>query len=90
MAFVRTLANLAVPVCPIQNVVVRNDSPCGSTIGPMCTARIGIRGVDVGIAQWAMHSIRETCGVDDLAHLKNLITSFFTQFRIVDNNSTYI
>lgn len=90
MAFTRAIAERATPPCPIQNIVVRNDSPCGSTIGPMTTARIGVRGVDVGIAQWAMHSIRETCGVDDLFHLKNLITAFFTQFRAVDDSTSFL
>ena len=32
---------------PIQELVVRNDSPCGSTIGPMSSANTGIRTVGV-------------------------------------------
>ena len=44
-----------------QEVVVRNDSACGSTIGPMMSAKLGIRTVDIGTPQLSMHSIRETC-----------------------------
>jgi aspartyl aminopeptidase len=47
---------------PVQEFVVRNDSGCGSTIGPLLSTLTGVRTVDVGASQWAMHSIRETCG----------------------------
>mgnify|MGYP000342007414 FL=1 len=50
---------------PTQQFVGRTDIPCGSTIGPVTAARLGISTVDVGIAQLAMHSARELCGADD-------------------------
>ncbi|MEI6746557.1 MAG: M18 family aminopeptidase [Methylococcaceae bacterium] len=43
----------------------RNDLPCGSTIGATVSAKLGIRGVDVGNPMWAMHSCRESAGVLD-------------------------
>jgi aspartyl aminopeptidase len=39
---------------PVQEFVVRNDSLCGSTIGPMLSAR-GFRTVDIGAPQLSMH-----------------------------------
>jgi len=51
---------------PTQRFVTRTDLPCGSTIGPITAARLGIPTVDVGIAQLAMHSARELCGADDV------------------------
>ncbi|KAL8968989.1 MAG: hypothetical protein Q9183_002208 [Haloplaca sp. 2 TL-2023] len=65
---------------PLQLFVVRNDSSCGSTIGPMLAASLGARTLDLGNPQLSMHSIRETGGVDDVGHGVNLFESFFEHF----------
>jgi aspartyl aminopeptidase len=48
-----------------QEFVMRSDLPCGSTIGPMTSARLGVPTVDIGAASLAMHSIRELTGAND-------------------------
>jgi aspartyl aminopeptidase len=65
---------------PLQLFVVRNDSSCGSTIGPMLSAALGARTIDVGNPQLSMHSIRETGGTYDIEHAINLFDSFFEHF----------
>ncbi|CAI6337771.1 unnamed protein product [Periconia digitata] len=65
---------------PLQLFVVRNDSSCGSTIGPMLSAAMGTRTLDLGNPQLSMHSIRETGGAHDVEHAVNLFESFFENF----------
>ncbi|MDB6061101.1 MAG: family aminopeptidase [Verrucomicrobiaceae bacterium] len=63
---------------PVQSFVVRSDMACGSTIGPIVATEIGVKAVDVGIPQWAMHSIRETAGTRDCWYLFRALQQFFT------------
>ncbi|KAL9014283.1 MAG: hypothetical protein Q9173_001066 [Seirophora scorigena] len=65
---------------PLQLFVVRNDSSCGSTIGPMLAASLGTRTLDLGNPQLSMHSIRETGGVYDVGYAVRLFESFFEHF----------
>lgn len=71
---------------PVQEFVIRNDSTCGSTIGPGLAAKLGMRCVDLGIAQLAMHSIREMAGNDDLVHTTKLLVSFYKNFSRMEKN----
>ena len=61
---------------PTQRFVGRTDLPCGSTIGPVTAARLGVSTVDVGIAQLAMHSARELCGADDPSWYRASMAAF--------------
>lgn len=62
---------------PVQSFVVRSDMACGSTIGPIVATETGLKTVDVGIPQWAMHSIRETAGSRDCWYLFRILQQFF-------------
>ena len=65
---------------PLQLFVVRNDSSCGSTIGPMLSAALGTRTLDLGNPQLSMHSIRETGGIYDVDYAIKLFESFFVHY----------
>jgi aspartyl aminopeptidase len=60
-----------------QQFVTRSDLGCGSTIGPITAARVGIPTVDVGNPMWAMHSCRETAGTADVAPMIDTLACFF-------------
>ncbi|WP_010521144.1 M18 family aminopeptidase [Aquimarina agarivorans] len=62
---------------PYQNFCSRNDIGCGSTIGPMVAARIGIPTIDVGNPMLSMHSIREMCGTNDHCFIIKLFDEFY-------------
>lgn len=74
--------------CDLQYFVVRNDSRCGSTIGPLSTCELGINGADIGAPMWAMHSIRESCGVEDVLALKELIYHLLSNYQQI--RETYV
>jgi len=58
-----------------QVYVHRSDLPCGSTIGPVLAARLGVPTVDVGAAQLSMHSARELAGAADAGLLVRALTA---------------
>lgn len=62
---------------PCQQYAHRTDLGCGSTIGPIVAARLGIPSVDVGSPMWAMHSIRESAGVLDHHYMTAALTAAF-------------
>lgn len=63
---------------PYQRYSHRSDLPCGSTIGPIASAKLGIRSVDVGCPMWAMHSVRESAGVADHDYMIRVLKRFFS------------
>jgi len=62
---------------PVQKFVVRSDLGCGSTIGPITAANLGIRTVDVGNPMLSMHSIREMSGTKDHEYMIRVFKEFF-------------
>ncbi|MEC9341720.1 MAG: M18 family aminopeptidase [Pseudomonadota bacterium] len=62
---------------PCQRYVHRSNLPCGSTIGPMAAARLGVRTVDVGNPMWSMHSARESAGAADHAAMVRVLHAHF-------------
>lgn len=64
---------------PSQTYVHRTDLGCGSTIGPIASARLGVPTIDCGVPMWAMHSARESAGVRDQWAFKQLLQGFLEE-----------
>jgi len=64
---------------PFQKWVNRTDLACGSTIGSITAAKLGILTVDVGCPQLSMHSARELCGSLDPGLMARAMTEFLAE-----------
>lgn len=62
-----------------QRFVVRSDMGCGSTIGPITAAELGIRTVDVGNPMLSMHSAREMAASSDVPKMIGVLNAFFSR-----------
>ncbi len=58
---------------PCQDFVIKTNLACGSTIGPISAAELGIKTIDIGNPMLSMHSIREQAGANDTAYLLKVL-----------------
>ena len=66
----------------VQVFVIRADMGCGSTIGPITASELGVKTLDIGVPQFAMHSIRELSGTKDVQSTIDIFKCYLTQERV--------
>lgn len=74
---------------PFQMFTNRSDMLGGSTLGNISTTQVAINTVDIGVAQLAMHSPYETCGVRDTEYLVKVAETFFSSSVEMEEDGSY-
>ena len=72
-----------------QDYYNNSDQRCGSTIGLMASANLGMKACDIGLAQLAMHSAVETVCYADIAKMQAGVKAFFDT-RLVESSSSIL
>ena len=63
-----------------QDYYNRSDLRCGRSLGVATSGSLGMKTCDVGLAQLAMHSACETCGMSDIIALQRALTAFLCAY----------
>ena len=72
-----------------QDYYNNSDQRCGSTIGLMASANLGMKACDIGLAQLAMHSAVETVSYADISKMQAGVKAFFDT-RLVESSSSIL
>lgn len=75
---------------PIQDYYNNSSTPGGGTLGLISGSQVPIPTVDIGLAQLAMHSPYETAGREDLRHMVDGMTAFYSSVFSWEGNSCRI
>ncbi len=62
---------------PYQIFTNNSNVAGGSTLGNISNTQVSIPAVDIGLAQWAMHSPYETAGVKDIEYMYKAVKEFY-------------
>lgn len=72
---------------PYQVYTNRSDLRGGKTLGSINLSQVSLASIDIGLAQWAMHSINESAGCLDLKYLKQVLSLFYQKELALSSTS---
>ena len=74
---------------PVQLYANRADMPGGSTLGNIANSQVSLNTIDIGLAQFAMHSAYETAGAKDTEYMIRALTLFFEKHIQAERDGSY-
>ena len=74
---------------PYQYFANKTGSRGGGTLGNISNRHVSIISVDIGLAQWAMHSPVETAGCKDAKYMIDGIKAFYKSHIKLNSDNTY-
>lgn len=74
---------------PLQTYCNRADIAGGGTLGKVSISQVSVPSVDIGMAQFAMHSCYETAGVQDACYLADAMTAYYGANLDCDGNGSW-
>ena len=74
---------------PVQRYANRADMPGGSTLGNIANTQVSLNTVDIGLAQFAMHSAYETAGARDTDYMVRALTRFYEKSLTMERDGSY-
>ena len=75
---------------PYQTFANRSDVRGGSTLGHLSLQQVSVDSIDIGLAQLAMHSSTEVCGIKDMEYLVKGVTAFFNKHLSKDEDNNFV
>lgn len=75
---------------PVQHFYNNSNVAGGSTLGNIASSHVSLRSVDIGLAQWAMHSSYETAGVQDIESIVNVLSYYYNHYIDTSKDGTII
>ncbi|MBR0507317.1 MAG: M18 family aminopeptidase [Clostridia bacterium] len=75
---------------PVQHFANRSDIAGGGTLGSISNTRVSLKTVDIGLAQFAMHSAVETGGVKDTDYMVRAVKAFYETALDLSDDGAFV
>ncbi len=75
---------------PIQHFANRADKRSGGTLGNIANTQVSIHTIDIGLAQFAMHSSFETAGAKDTEYMAKALAAYYEKAITLHPDGGYI